>query len=63
MGKIASAGGLFGGILDQQTADRWFKNTIKGRGEYIHLEIYCSSFNKSVALLHYKKKDGIQINL
>ncbi|SCA96863.1 Chitin binding protein [Bacillus mycoides] len=29
-GKIASAGGLFGGILDQQTADRWFKNTIKG---------------------------------
>lgn len=29
-GKIASAGGLFGGILDQQTADRWFKNTITG---------------------------------
>ncbi|RBP25421.1 MULTISPECIES: lytic polysaccharide monooxygenase [Bacillus] len=29
-GKIASAGGLFGGILDQQTADRWFKNTVKG---------------------------------
>ncbi|KLA26165.1 lytic polysaccharide monooxygenase [Bacillus cereus] len=29
-GKIASAGGLFGGILDQQTANRWFKNTIKG---------------------------------
>ncbi|KFM95190.1 chitin binding domain protein [Bacillus clarus] len=29
-GKIASAGGLFGGILDQQTSDRWFKNTIKG---------------------------------
>ncbi|TKI86997.1 lytic polysaccharide monooxygenase [Bacillus mycoides] len=29
-GEIASAGGLFGGILDQQTADRWFKNTIKG---------------------------------
>ncbi|MEC2867315.1 lytic polysaccharide monooxygenase [Bacillus bombysepticus] len=29
-GKIASAGGKFGGILDQQTADRWFKNTITG---------------------------------
>lgn len=29
-GKIASAGGLFGGILDQQTTDRWFKNTITG---------------------------------
>lgn len=29
-GKIASAGGLFGGILDQQTSNRWFKNTIKG---------------------------------
>ncbi|ABS22462.1 MULTISPECIES: lytic polysaccharide monooxygenase [Bacillus cereus group] len=29
-GKIASAGGLFGGILDQQTVDRWFKNTITG---------------------------------
>ncbi|KUF28766.1 MULTISPECIES: lytic polysaccharide monooxygenase [unclassified Lysinibacillus] len=29
-GKIASAGGLFDGILDQQTADRWFKNTITG---------------------------------
>ena len=29
-GKIASAGGLFGGILDQQTSDRWFKNTITG---------------------------------
>lgn len=29
-GKIASAGGLFGGILDQQSADRWFKNTITG---------------------------------
>lgn len=29
-GKIASAGGLFGGVLDQQTADRWFKNTITG---------------------------------
>ncbi|MEH6944414.1 lytic polysaccharide monooxygenase [Bacillus sp. JJ722] len=29
-GKIASAGGLFGGILDQQTSDRWFKNTLTG---------------------------------
>ncbi|MFB6732704.1 lytic polysaccharide monooxygenase [Bacillus mobilis] len=29
-GKIASAGGKFGGILDQQTSDRWFKNTITG---------------------------------
>ncbi|WP_281217310.1 lytic polysaccharide monooxygenase [Lysinibacillus capsici] len=29
-GKIASAGGLFGGILDQQTENRWFKNTITG---------------------------------
>ncbi|MGQ0418879.1 lytic polysaccharide monooxygenase, partial [Bacillus sp. HC-Mk] len=29
-GKIASAGGLLGGILDQQTSDRWFKNTING---------------------------------
>ncbi|MGF9878989.1 lytic polysaccharide monooxygenase [Bacillus albus] len=29
-GQIASAGGKFGGILDQQTADRWFKNTITG---------------------------------
>ncbi|HDR8117909.1 TPA: lytic polysaccharide monooxygenase [Bacillus cereus] len=29
-GKIASAGGLFGGTLDQQTTNRWFKNTIKG---------------------------------
>ncbi|MGE7946717.1 lytic polysaccharide monooxygenase [Lysinibacillus sp. NPDC093688] len=29
-GKIASAGGQFDGILDQQTANRWFKNTITG---------------------------------
>ncbi|MBC2684502.1 lytic polysaccharide monooxygenase [Bacillus toyonensis] len=29
-GQIASAGGKFGGILDQQTADRWFKNPITG---------------------------------
>ncbi|MEH7281210.1 lytic polysaccharide monooxygenase [Bacillus toyonensis] len=29
-GQIASAGGKFGGILDQQTADRWSKNTITG---------------------------------
>ncbi|UYX55069.1 lytic polysaccharide monooxygenase [Bacillus thuringiensis] len=29
-GQIASAGGKFGGILDQQTADCWFKNTITG---------------------------------
>lgn len=29
-GQIASAGGKFGGILDQQTSDRWFKNTITG---------------------------------
>ncbi|QFQ28976.1 lytic polysaccharide monooxygenase [Bacillus thuringiensis] len=29
-GKIASAGGLFEGILDQQTSNRWYKNTIKG---------------------------------
>ncbi|PFM57475.1 chitin-binding protein [Bacillus cereus] len=32
-GQIASAGGKFDGILDQQTANRWFKNTITG-GEY-----------------------------
>lgn len=29
-GKIASAGGLFGGILDEQSENRWFKNTITG---------------------------------
>ncbi|KXY29346.1 chitin-binding protein [Bacillus cereus] len=29
-GQIASAGGKFGGILDQQTENRWFKNTITG---------------------------------
>jgi len=29
-GKIASAGGKFGGILDQQTTNRWFKNIITG---------------------------------
>ncbi|QUG84184.1 lytic polysaccharide monooxygenase [Bacillus nitratireducens] len=29
-GKIASAGGLFGGTLDQQTSNRWFKNIING---------------------------------
>ncbi|KEK22421.1 lytic polysaccharide monooxygenase [Bacillus gaemokensis] len=29
-GEIASAGGLFEGILDQQTANRWFKNSIAG---------------------------------
>lgn len=28
-GKIASAGGLFGGILDEQTANRWIKHDIK----------------------------------
>lgn len=27
-GQIASAGGLFGGVLDQQSADRWYKNEI-----------------------------------
>ncbi|PEC82276.1 chitin-binding protein [Bacillus cereus] len=29
-GQIASAGGKFGGVLDQQTDNRWFKNTIIG---------------------------------
>ncbi len=29
-GKIASAGGKFEGILDQQSVNRWFKNTITG---------------------------------
>ncbi|MFB7158507.1 lytic polysaccharide monooxygenase [Lysinibacillus sp. NPDC056232] len=29
-GKIASAGGQFDGILDQQSVNRWFKNTITG---------------------------------
>ncbi|PGH84899.1 chitin-binding protein [Bacillus thuringiensis] len=29
-GKIASAGGAFGGTLDEQTVERWFKNTITG---------------------------------
>lgn len=29
-GKIASAGGQFDGILDQQSINRWFKNTITG---------------------------------
>lgn len=29
-GKIASAGGLFEGVLDHQTTDRWFKNGMKG---------------------------------
>ncbi len=27
-GKLASAGGLFGGVLDQQTATRWWKNPV-----------------------------------
>lgn len=27
-GKLASAGGLFGGVLDQQTAARWWKNPV-----------------------------------
>lgn len=27
-GQIASAGGLFGGLLDQQSSDRWYKNEI-----------------------------------
>ena len=27
-GQIASAGGLFGGVLDQQSQDRWFKNDV-----------------------------------
>lgn len=29
-GKIASAGGMFGGILDQQTSDRWIKHDMVG---------------------------------
>lgn len=29
-GKIASAGGKFGGILDEQTSTRWIKNDMKG---------------------------------
>lgn len=45
-GQIASAGGKFGGILDQQTANRWFKNTITGWGKYIYLEVYCASLNE-----------------
>ncbi|AOH56651.1 hypothetical protein ABE28_019970 [Peribacillus muralis] len=28
-GKLASAGGLFGGVLDEQTATRWSKNAIQ----------------------------------
>ncbi|OMI04983.1 chitin-binding protein [Bacillus swezeyi] len=32
-GQIASAGGLFGGILDQQTGERWFKHIMTG-GEH-----------------------------
>ncbi|TKV57180.1 chitin-binding protein [Nakamurella flava] len=27
-GRLASAGGLFGGVLDQQTATRWWKNPV-----------------------------------
>lgn len=27
-GQIASAGGLFGGLLDEQSADRWYKNDV-----------------------------------
>ena len=34
-GQIASAGGKFGGILDRQTADRWFK--IQLQAGKIHL--------------------------
>jgi chitin-binding protein len=29
-GKIASAGGMFGGILDQQSSDRWIKHDMVG---------------------------------
>ena len=32
-GQIASAGGLFGGILDQQSENRWFKHIMTG-GEH-----------------------------
>ncbi|MGE1163917.1 lytic polysaccharide monooxygenase [Peribacillus simplex] len=41
-GVIASAGGKFGGILDQQKTDRWFKNSITG-GENIFTWKYTQS--------------------
>nr|WP_260398777.1 lytic polysaccharide monooxygenase [Peribacillus simplex] len=41
-GEIASAGGKFGGILDQQKTDRWFKNSITG-GENIFTWKYTKS--------------------
>lgn len=60
-GEIASAGGLFGGILDQQTSNRWFKNTIKG--EQIHLHGNTQRHILQVnGIITLPKRDGILIN-
>lgn len=61
-GQIASAGGKFGGILDQQTADRWFKNTITG-GENTFTWKYNAPHLTSQWHYYITKKDGILINL
>ncbi|MFJ7950933.1 lytic polysaccharide monooxygenase [Lysinibacillus sp. NPDC096418] len=55
-GKIASAGGLFGGILDQQSFDRWFKNTITG-GENTFTWKYTASHATSKWHYYITKKD------
>ena len=59
-GQIASAGGKFGGVLDQQTADRWFKNTITG-GENTFTWKYTAPHLTSEWHYYITKKDGIQI--
>lgn len=60
-GKIASAGGLFGGTLDQQTSSRWFKNTIKG-GANTFTWKYTAAHSTSKWHYYITKRDGILIN-
>ncbi|EIT86432.1 Chitin binding protein [Fictibacillus macauensis ZFHKF-1] len=54
-GKIASAGGLFGGILDQQTTNRWHKTTMTG-GENTFTWSYTAAHNTSQWTYYITKK-------
>ncbi|MED1749733.1 lytic polysaccharide monooxygenase [Bacillus zhangzhouensis] len=54
-GQIASAGGLFGGILDQQSENRWFKHIMTG-GEHTFTWTYTAPHNTSQWHYYITKK-------
>ncbi|QHZ48551.1 chitin-binding protein [Bacillus sp. NSP9.1] len=55
-GQIASAGGLFGGILDQQSENRWFKHIMTG-GVHTFTWTYTAPHKTSQWHYYITKKD------